>query len=179
MYLTNYLMNWADWLNICVLRVMDIHWSYQYLLFWTGIVWHRLSANQIVRCFKLKKCKNCMRYQVDVLLPLKLQKISYYFGLCQKILLANQFAWFFTFDLFDLLILIPGVHCYIVLVSTWFYLHNFNYDDFINSYNEKHIVSKVFLKLDLELMYFYLPFWHLCWLKLWDILVIIKYKTCS
>ena len=32
-------------------------------------------------------------------------------------ILANPFAGFFTFDLFDLLILIPGVHCYIVLVS--------------------------------------------------------------
>ena len=53
-----------------------------------------------------------MRYQVDFLLPLMLQKI-YYFGLCQKILLANRFAGFSTFDLFDLLILIPGVHCYI------------------------------------------------------------------
>ena len=57
-----------------------------------------------------------MRYQVDFLLPLKLQKISHYFGLCWKILLANQFAGFFTFDLFDLLILILRVHCYIVLV---------------------------------------------------------------
>ena len=42
---------------------------------------HRLSTNQIVRCFKLKKLENCMRYQVDFLLPLKLQKISCYFGL--------------------------------------------------------------------------------------------------
>ena len=116
MYLTIDLMNWADWLNICILRVMDIHWSYQNLLFWAGIVWHRLSANQIVRCFKLKKLKNYMRYQVDFLLSLKLQKISYYLGLCRKILLANQFAEFFTFDLFDLLILTLGVHCYIVLV---------------------------------------------------------------
>ena len=76
-YLTNDLMNWADWLNdICILRVMDIHWNYQNLLFWAGIVWHRLSANQIVRCFKLKKLKNYMRYQVDFLLPLKLQKYA-------------------------------------------------------------------------------------------------------
>ena len=37
-------------------------------------------------------------------------------GLCWKILLATQFARFFTFDLFQLLILIPGVHCYSVLV---------------------------------------------------------------
>ena len=112
-----YMMNWADRFNdICRLRVMDIHWSYQNLLFWACIVWHRLSVNQIVRCFKLKKLKNYMRYQVDFLLPLKLQKISYYFGLCWKILLANQFEGFFTFDMFDLLILIPVAHCYIVLV---------------------------------------------------------------
>ena len=58
-----------------------------------------------------------MRYQVDFLLPLKLQKISHYFGLCGKILLPNQFAGFFTFDLFDLLILILRYDCFIVLVS--------------------------------------------------------------
>ena len=56
-----------------------------------------------------------MRYQVDFLLPLKLQKICY-FGLCHKILLANQFAGFFTFNLSDMLILILGGHCYILLV---------------------------------------------------------------
>ena len=59
-----------------------------------------------------------MGYQVDFLLPLKLQKISYYFELCQQILLANQLAGFLTFDLFYSLILIPGIHCYIVLVTT-------------------------------------------------------------
>ena len=95
---------------------MDIHWSYQNLLLWTGIVLNRLSTNQIVRCVKLKKLKTYMRYQVDFLLPLKLQKISYYFGLCWKILIANQFAGFSTFDLFDLLTLIPGVHCCIAFV---------------------------------------------------------------
>ena len=58
-----------------------------------------------------------MRYQVDFLLPLKLQKICY-FRLCCKILLANQFAEYFTFDLIDLLILMPGVHCYIVFVGS-------------------------------------------------------------
>ena len=116
MYLTNDFMYWADWLNdICILIVMDIHWSRQNLVFWVGIVWHRLSVNQIVRCFKLKKPKNYMRYEVDFLLPLKLQKICY-FGLCWKILLAIQFTGFFTFDLFDLLIVIPGVHYYILLV---------------------------------------------------------------
>ena len=63
-----------------------------------------------------------MRYQVNFLLPLKVQKISYYFGLFWKILLANQFAGFFTFNLFDLLLLIAGVHCYIVLVLSDFFV---------------------------------------------------------
>ena len=58
-----------------------------------------------------------MRYQVDFMLPLKLQKICY-FGLYCKILSANWFAGFFTFDLFDLLTLIPGVHCYTVFVGS-------------------------------------------------------------
>ena len=57
-----------------------------------------------------------MRYQVEFLLPLKQQKISCYFGLCWKMFFANQFGGLFTFDLFDLLILIPGVRSYIVLV---------------------------------------------------------------
>ena len=52
---------------------------------------------RLSRCFKLKKHKN-------------------YFEFWPKVLLANYFAGFCTFDLFDLLILIPGVHCYIALV---------------------------------------------------------------
>ena len=113
-YLTNDLMNWADWM-------IFVYWEWWismeatkfFILGWAGIFWHRLSTNQIVRCFKSKKLKSYMRYQVDFLLPWKLRKISYYFGLRCKILLANQFAGFFTFDWFDLLIL--EVHCYIVL----------------------------------------------------------------
>ena len=57
-----------------------------------------------------------MRYQVDFLLRLKLQKI-FFFRLCREVLLANQFAGFLTFDLFDLLILTLGGHCHIVLVN--------------------------------------------------------------
>ena len=119
LYLKSDLMNWADWLNdFCLLKVLDIHWSYQNLLFWAGIVWHRLLANQIVRYFKLKNLKNYMRYQVDFLLPLKLQKLCY-FGLCRKMLLVNQFPGFFTFDLFDLLIWMFGVHCICWFSNVW------------------------------------------------------------
>ena len=84
--------------------------------FWTGIFRHSLSANQIVRCFKLKNLKNNLRYQVDFLLPLKLEKILCYFGLWPQNTLSESVCGIFTFDLFDLLNLIPGVHCYIALV---------------------------------------------------------------
>ena len=43
------------------------------------------------------------------------------FWVMQQNTLVNQFARFFTFDLFDLLILIPGVHCYIVFVGSAIY----------------------------------------------------------
>ena len=85
----------------------------QNLLFCVGIVRYRLSGNQIFRCFKLKKVKDYMRYQDDFLLLLKLQRYAILDD-DPRILLANQFAAFFTFDLFDLFILIPRVHCYIV-----------------------------------------------------------------
>ena len=67
--------------------------------------------------FKLTKLENYMRYQVGFLLPLHLQKTCY-LGLYRKILLANEFAEFFTFDFFDLLILIPGLHCHIAFVGS-------------------------------------------------------------
>ena len=95
---------------------------------WTGIFWHRLSTNQIARCFKLEKFKSYMRYQVDFLLPLKLQKISCYFGLCRKILLANQFCRIFYFWLVWYVILNTGgplLHC--TCCYYCYYYNNSNY----------------------------------------------------
>ena len=116
-YLWKEFSHFVDFLHAVICILLDIHSSYQHLLFWAGIVRHRISTNQIVTCCKLKKLENYMRYQVDFLLPLKLQKISCYFWICRKILLAYQFAGFLTFELFDLLIVILcGGHCYIVLV---------------------------------------------------------------
>ena len=119
-YLTNYLMNWAHWLNnFCVLRVMNIHWSYQNLLFWASIFWHGLSANQIVIYFKLKKLKNCLRYQVDLLLPLKQQKhaiLGY----------ATKYSWPISLQGFLLLLWLinlntrgPLLHCICWFSNMW------------------------------------------------------------
>ena len=79
----------------CIL--LDIHWSYKNMLFWTGIVRYSLSANQIVRCFRLKKPKKYMRYQVDFLLPLKLEEILCYFGLWPQNTLDQSICRMFYF----------------------------------------------------------------------------------
>ena len=84
-YLWKWLCNFVNFLHlvfciaICIL--LDIHGSYKNMLFLVGITRHRLSANQIVKCFKLKKLKKDMRYQVGFLLQLKLEEILCYFGL--------------------------------------------------------------------------------------------------
>ena len=61
------------------------------MLFWAGIVRHRLSANQIVRCFKLKKIKKDIRCQVNFLHPLKLEETCYFVLLPQNTL--GQSVW--------------------------------------------------------------------------------------
>ena len=72
--------DFVDFLQVVIRILLDIHWSYKNI-FWAGIVRHSLSANQIVRCFKLKKLKKDMRYQVDFFRPLKLEEILCYFEL--------------------------------------------------------------------------------------------------
>ena len=94
-YLEKGLNDFVDFLQVVICILLDIHWSHKNMVFWAGIVRYNLSTNQIVRCFKLKKLEKDMKYQVGFFLPLKLEKISCYFD--SKILLANQFAGFFTF----------------------------------------------------------------------------------
>ena len=80
-YLWKSLNDFVDILHLVICVLLHIHGSYKNMLFWAGIVRHSLSAYHIVRCFKLKKLQNDMRYQVEFLLPLKLEKVSCYFGL--------------------------------------------------------------------------------------------------
>ena len=119
-HLKNDLIKWVYWLNdFCELRVMDIHWNYQNLLFSVSIVWHRLSANQIIRYFKPKKLKNYIRYQVDFLLPLKLQKYT---------ILGYSAEYSWTISLQDFLLLLwlanlntrdPLLHCICCFRNMW------------------------------------------------------------
>ena len=83
------------------------------MLFWAGIVRHSLSANQIVRCFKLKKLKKDMRYHIDFFLPLKLEEICY-FGLWSQNTLGPSVCRIFYFWLVWLVKLNTGgtlLHC--------------------------------------------------------------------
>ena len=59
-------------LHVVICILLDIHWSYKNMLFWAGIVRHRLSFNQIVRCFKRNKLENYTRYQVDHAIKIKI-----------------------------------------------------------------------------------------------------------
>ena len=80
-YLWKWSCEFVDFVLAVICILLDIHWNYKNMLFWAGIVRHSHSVNQIVKCFKLKKLKKDMRYQVDFLLPLKLEEILCYFGL--------------------------------------------------------------------------------------------------
>ena len=92
---TNHQYLWKGSCGFVICILLDIHWSYKNMLFWAGIVRHSLSTNQTVRCFKLKKLKKDMMYQVDFFLPLKLKEILCCLWYDPKILLANQFAGYF------------------------------------------------------------------------------------
>ena len=96
-------------LQVVVSILLDIHWSYQNMQFWAGSVRHSLSANQVVRCFKLKKLKKDTRYQVDSLLSLKLEKILCYYGLWPQNTLGESVCRTFYFWLVWLVKLNTGV----------------------------------------------------------------------
>ena len=83
------LSDFDDFLHVVICISLDIHWSYKNRLFKVDIDRQMFSDNQIVRCFELKKLENYMRYLVDFWLPLKLHKISCYFGLRPQNTLAN------------------------------------------------------------------------------------------
>ena len=113
-YLLKGSSDFVDFLQVVICILLDIYWSYKNMLFWAGIVMHSLSANQIVRCFKLKKLKKNMRYQVDSLLPLKLEEILCYYGLWPQNTFGQSICRIFYFWLVWLVKLKTGgplLHC--------------------------------------------------------------------
>ena len=105
--------DFVDFLQVVICILLDIHWSYKNMLFWAGIVRHSLSANQIVRCFKLKKFKKDMSYQVDSLLPLKLEEILLLWVMTQNSIGQSvcRIFYFWLVWLVKLNIEGPLIHC--------------------------------------------------------------------
>ena len=134
------MINWGDWLNdICILRVMDIHCSYQNLLFWAGIVWHKLSANQIVRCFKLKNFKTIWCIEWIFCFHWSYKKYHTILVMLENTLGQSlcRIFYFWLVWLLTLLILIPGgplLHCtcfvYDFSRKMFFWLYFINWPNF-------------------------------------------------
>ena len=96
-YLCKELSDFVIFLHVVVCILLDIHWSEQNMLFWAHFVRHSLSANLILRHFKLKKLENHMRYQVDFFLSLKLEKMSCCFGLWHYNIIVQSVCKIFYF----------------------------------------------------------------------------------
>ena len=105
------------------------------------------QPTRLADILNLKNLKTVRGIDLIFCLHWSYKKYIYYFELCWKILLANQFVGVFTSDLFDLLIL--GVHCHIVLVELCYCFCLFlslimNVFSFWNSQELLHTRSLVF-----------------------------------
>ena len=118
--------DFVGFLQVVICILLDIHWGYKNMLFWAGIVRHSFSVNQIVSCFKLKKFKRDMRYQLDFFLSLKLEEILCYFGLWPQNTLGQSVCRMFYIWLVKLNTGGPLLHC------TYYFLFHSNYFIFTN-----------------------------------------------
>ena len=84
--------------------------------------WHYQTDSQPIRLSDVLNLKNLKTIWVIKLIFCfhgSYRKYHAFLGYDLKILLASQFAGFLTLDLFDMLIFIPRVYCYVVLVLGW------------------------------------------------------------
>ena len=103
---------------VCIL--WDIHWSYKICYF--GLVMSGIDS-QSIRLSDVSNLKNWKTIWGSKLIfchHWSYEKYCAVLGYGPKKVLANQFAECFAFDLFDLLILRLGVHCYIPLADSGF-----------------------------------------------------------
>ena len=100
-------------------------------------------------------------YVYEFVLPLKLEKYAI-LGYDFKILLANQFKGFFTFDLIDFSNLIPGFHRCIVLFSFVMPLRSWCIvPAMMNFFSKEHKAKVTFLKYrSIDIL---LPFLECCY----------------
>ena len=99
---------------ICIL--LEIHWSYKICYFWLLLSGIDSQSIRLTDILNLKNSKTIWGTKLIFCYLWSYTKYHAILGYDPQKILANQFPGFFTFDLFDLLIWIQGVHCYIVLV---------------------------------------------------------------
>ena len=117
------LSDFVDFLQVVICILLDIHWSCKIMLFglaFSGIGFQSIRSTDVLN---LKISKKDMRYQVDFLLPLKLEEILCCFWLWPQNTLGQSVCRTFYFWLVWLVKLNTGVHCYITLV----FIYNLKY----------------------------------------------------
>ena len=103
--------NVVGFLQVAFYILLDIHWSYKKCYFGLALSG---KSSQPIRCFKIQKLKKDMMYQVNFLLPLKLEEISCYFRLWRQNTLGQSVCRIFYFWLVWLVKLNIGdplLHC--------------------------------------------------------------------
>ena len=110
---------WNEWIDWMIL----VYWEWWISIEATKICYSGLALSGIgSQATRLSDILNLSNLKISSWFFASTEdKMLRYFGLCCKLLLANQFPGFFTFDLFYLLILIPGGHGYIVFVGSAIY----------------------------------------------------------
>ena len=107
------LRRFVDFLHIVFYILLYIHWSY------FGLAVSDIGSQSIrlSDVLNLKSLKIILRIKLIFCFHWSCRTYHAILGYDSKILLAYEFSEAFNVDLLDLLILIPEVHCYIVLVS--------------------------------------------------------------
>ena len=114
-YLWKRSSDFVDFLQVVVCLLLDIHCSYKICYFGQALSGIASQPIRLSDVLNLKNSRTIWGIKLIFCFHWSYKKYHAIFGYDPKILLANQFAGFFTFNLFNLLNLIPGIQYYIVL----------------------------------------------------------------
>ena len=83
-YLWRGLSGFVDFLHVVIYILLDIHWSYQKLLYWAGIVRHRPQPIRLSDVLNLKKLKTMWGFKLIVCLHWRYRKYHAISGYAAK-----------------------------------------------------------------------------------------------
>ena len=114
-YLWKAFSDFVDFLHVVICILLDIHWSYKICYFGLALSSINSQPTRFSDVLNLKNSKTMWGTKLIFCYHWSYEKYAN-LGYGPQKFLADQFAEFFTFDVFNLLILVQRVHCYIVLV---------------------------------------------------------------